>query len=147
MKIAVGSDHAGYELKQEMIKLLAALGHSTTDFGAFDTQPSDYPDYVRKVANAVIARECDRGIFFCGTGVGPAIAANKIKGIRAVVCSDTFSARQSREHTDTNVLCLGARVVGAGLAGEIVRTWLETAFSGEERHARRIAKVMALENG
>ncbi len=145
MRIAIGSDHAGFELKQEVIKVLTALGHSPADFGAYDTQPSDYPDFVKKVAEAVATKQCDLGIFICGTGVGPSIAANKIKGIRAAICHDTFSAHQSREHNDANVLCLGSRVIGSGLATDIVKTWLSTPFSGEERHARRIAKVMALE--
>lgn len=145
MRIAVGSDHAGFELKQEIIRVIASIGHSSQDFGAYDAQPSDYPDYVKKVAEAVANKECDFGIFICGTGIGPSVAANKIKGIRAAICHDTFSAHQSREHNDTNVLCLGSRVIGSGLASDIVKIWLNTSFSGDERHARRVAKVMALE--
>lgn len=146
LRIAIGCDHAGFELKQEVIKVLVSLGHDPKDFGAYDTQPSDYPDYVKTVANAVRTKQCDLGIFVCGTGVGPAMAANKMKGIRAAVCGDTFSAHQSREHNDANMLCLGSRVTGAGLAADIVKTWLGASFSGEERHKRRIAKLMALEN-
>lgn len=145
MRVAIGCDHAGFELKQEIIKLLKSLGHEPQDVGAYDTQPSDYPDYVKDVAEAVRTKKSDMGIFICGTGVGPTMAANKIKGIRAALCHDTFSAHSSREHNDANMLCLGARVIGFGLAGDIVKTWLSAPFTGEERHSRRIAKLMALE--
>ncbi|MBI2953168.1 MAG: ribose 5-phosphate isomerase B [Chloroflexi bacterium] len=144
MKIAIGSDHAGFHLKQDIIALLTSLGHQHKDFGAYDIQPSDYPDYVKQVADAVVAQDYDLGIFICGTGIGPTMAANKIRGIRAAVCHDTYSAHQSREHSDANVLCLGAKVIGAGLAADIVETWLKAGFSGEERHQRRIDKMMAL---
>ncbi len=145
MRIAIGCDHAGFELKQEIMKLLASLGYEPQDFGAYDTQSSDYPDYVKPVAEAVVAQQCERGIFICGTGIGPSMAANKVKGIRAALCHDTFSAHQSREHNNANMLCMGARVIGAGLASDIVQTWLSTPFPGGERHQRRIAKMMALE--
>jgi len=146
MRIAIGSDHAGFTLKTELVQWLEAQGLSYRDVGAacFDAA-DDYPDYAVAVGNAVTGGEADLGIMVCGTGVGSAIALNKLPGIRAVVCSDTFSARFSRQHNNVNVLCLGERVVGGGLATELVRAWLEASFSGERRHQRRLDKVTALE--
>jgi ribose 5-phosphate isomerase B len=145
LRIAIGSDHAGYTLKMEIVDLLEALGHEATDFGTDSLDSCDYPDYVKTVAEAVASGLYNKGIFICGTGIGPAMAANKIKGIRAALCHDTFSAKQSREHNDANMLCFGARVIGPGLAAEVVRAWLDTGFPGDERHKRRIGKIMDLE--
>ncbi|HAF66741.1 MAG: ribose 5-phosphate isomerase B [Bacillota bacterium] len=145
MKIAIASDHAGYRLKTEVAALVKQLGHEVTDFGTHSEESVDYPDFAVKVARAVSQGESDRGILVCGTGLGMSIAANKVKGIRAVTCGDTFSARASREHNDANVLCLGARVTGSGLALDIVKTWLETEFLGG-RHARRVQKISELES-
>ncbi len=145
MRIAIGSDHAGVGLKTEIKGLLARLGHSHEDFGAHGTGAVDYPDVAKEVAEAVVDKRAERGILICGTGIGVSITANKVKGIRAALCHDTFSARASREHNDANVLCLGARVIGPGLALDIVRTWLATDFSQEERHARRLDKISRME--
>lgn len=146
MYIAVGGDHAGYELKAEIISLLEELGHTYRDFGAHKKAPGDdYPDFGVPVARAVAKGEFDLGILICGTGVGSCILANKVRGIRAALCHDTFCARSSREHNDSNILCLGARVIGAELAKEIVKTWLSATFSGADRHRRRLKKVMGLE--
>jgi len=143
--IAIGCDHAGFELKQQLKAQLEAWGHSVIDFGAHDAQPSDYPEVSFEVARAVAAGRCQLGVLICGTGIGTQIAANKIPGIRAAVCHDCYSARVARAHNDANVLCLGARVIGAELARELLRIWLDQSFSGEQRHARRLAKVAALE--
>jgi ribose 5-phosphate isomerase B len=145
MDIAIASDHGGYRLKGEIVNLVDELGHSGDDLGPQNADAVDYPDYAQKVAKAVAEGVYDRGILICGTGQGMAMSANKLKGVRAAVCCDTYTARMSREHNDANVLCLGERVVGPGLAADIVRTWLESQFSAEERHHRRIAKVHALE--
>jgi ribose 5-phosphate isomerase B len=145
MHIAIASDHGGFRLKGEILKLVEELGHTCDDLGPSGPDPVDYPDYAQKVARAVAQGRYDRGILVCGTGQGMAICANKIKGIRAAVCSDAYTARMSREHNDADVLCLGERVVGPGLAGDIVHTWLESQFSNEERHRRRIAKLHGLE--
>lgn len=146
MRIAIGSDHAGYALKTVLTKWLDKQGIAYHDVGAHRCEPEDdYPDYARAVGRAVVTGEAELGIMVCGTGVGSSIALNKIPGVRAAVCSDTFSARLSREHNDANVLCLGGRVVGTGLAKELVKTWLEKRFSGEERHQRRLAKVAEIE--
>src|SRR5437868_1236956 len=142
--IALGCDHAGVQLKGSIAELLASKGLEYRDYGTYDEASCDYPDYAQKVGRAVVDGEAERGILICGTGVGISIAANKIEGIRAALCSDTFTARMSREHNDSNVLCMGARVVGAGLAGEIVEAWLGTEFAGG-RHQRRIDKIHALE--
>ncbi|MGI9953126.1 ribose 5-phosphate isomerase B [Moorellaceae bacterium AZ2] len=144
MRIALGSDHGGYYLKEEIKKFLEEEGVSYRDFGCFSPEAVDYPDYARQVAEAVARGEFERGILCCGTGIGVAIAANKIPGIRAALCHDTFSARASREHNDANILTLGGRVIGPGLARDIVKIWLETEFAGG-RHARRLAKIAALE--
>ena len=144
MRIAVGSDHAGFGLKQAMISLLSELGHTYEDFGCYDTSSVDYPDIGRPVAEAVSQGKLDCGMLFCSTGVGMSIVANKVRGIRAAVCHDTFSARRAREHNDANVLCLGEWVTGQGLAREIVTTYLNSDFVGG-RHARRVEKIQALE--
>ena len=146
MKIAIGCDHAGYRLKGEVLVLVENLGHQAVDFGTDSEVSVDYPDFAAKVARAVSQRNADLGILVCGTGLGMAIAANKVRGVRAVTCGDTFSARASREHNNANVLCLGARVTGGGLALDIVRTWLEAEFQGG-RHERRVSKIMDLESG
>jgi ribose 5-phosphate isomerase B len=145
MHIAIASDHGGFHLKGEIVKLVEELGYSGDDLGPQSADAVDYPDFAEKVAQAVAEGAYDRGILICGTGQGMAMSANKLRGVRAAVCCDTYTARMSREHNDANVLCLGERVVGPGLAADIVRTWLESQFSGDERHRRRIAKVHALE--
>jgi ribose 5-phosphate isomerase B len=144
LKIAVGSDHAGYRLKQEVLDLLRELGHEAVDMGAAAEDSVDYPDFALEVSLAVTKGEAGLGILVCGTGLGMAIAANKVPGIRAVTCSDTFSARCSREHNDANVLCVGARVIGSGLARDVVTTWLSARFLGG-RHERRVAKIAEIE--
>lgn len=136
--IALGCDHGGYELKQEIIKYLEEKGLAYKDFGCDSTKSVDYPIYARKVGRAIQMGECDKGILICGTGIGISIAANKMKGIRAALCTDCFSAEATRLHNDTNILALGGRVVGPGLAVKIVDTFLNTEFSHEERHQRRI---------
>lgn len=145
MRIAIGSDHAGFNLKQEVLNFLQELGHQVYDAGTYSTESADYPDFAESVGQMVAKGEADFGILICGTGVGMSIAANKVKGIRAAACYDPFTARMAREHNDANVLCLGAWVIGKGIALEIVRTFLNTEFSGAERHRRRISKIMALE--
>ena len=144
MKIAVGSDHAGFHLKQDICGFLKELGHEVLDMGAPGTDPVDYPDYAREVSIAVKEGRADLGLLVCGTGLGMAIAANKVPGIRAVTCTDTFSARCAREHNDANVLCLGERVVGPGLAKDIVAAWLTASFLGG-RHQRRVDKIVQIE--
>ena len=145
MRIAIGSDHAGFALKKEIVAMLLATEHEVADLGAFDAQPSDSPDFARLVGQAVASGECRRGILVCGSGVGASVAANKVPGVRAALCHDTFSARQGVEDDDMNVLCLGARVIGPALAGELVRAFLTAEFSGAERHVRRLNKVKAIE--
>ena len=146
MKIAIGSDHGGYPLNETIIRDLAKAGHTIVDFGTHDgSQPDDYPDYARKVGDAVQRGEVDRGIIVCGSGAGAAIAANKLHGVRACLCHDTYSAHQAVEHDNMNVLCLGARIVGVELARELVRAFIGATFSGEERHVRRLAKVDDIE--
>lgn len=136
--IALGCDHGGYELKQEIIKYLEEKGLAYKDFGCDSTQSVDYPIYARKVGSAIQKGECEKGILICGTGIGISIAANKMKGIRAALCTDCFCAEATRLHNDANVLALGGRVVGPGLAVKIVDTFLNTEFSHDERHQRRI---------
>jgi len=144
MRIAIGADHGGYPLNERIIAELT--GHQLIDFGTHDGSiPDDYPDYAKQVGEAVQNQTADIGILICGSGVGAAVAANKLIGIRAALCGDTYSAHQSREHDDCNVLCLGARVVGVELALDIVRAFVAARFTGEERHRRRLAKVQALE--
>lgn len=140
-KVAIGSDHGGFQLKNEMIAYLKEMGYGYHDFGCYNTEPADYPDSALKVGQSVVRKEYSCGILICGTGIGMSIAANKIKGIRAALCHDTFSARMTREHNDSNILTMGGRVIGAGLAREIVRIWLTTEFSGENRHVVRLQKV------
>ena len=139
--IALGSDQAGYNLKQDIIKYLDEKGLQYKDYGSFSEEPVDYPVYGKKVAHAVADGECEKGILICGTGIGISIAANKVKGIRAAQCHDCFSAEATRLHNDANIVAMGARVVGPGLAVKIVDTFLNTEFSGAERHARRIAML------
>lgn len=144
MKVAIGSDHGGFELKENIKEFLQGEGIEYTDFGAFDLSPVDYPDFAEKVASAVASGEYDRGILCCGTGIGISIVANKVPGIRAALCGDCFSAKMSRQHNDANILCMGGRVVGRGLGLEIVKTWLKTEFEGG-RHQRRIDKIADIE--
>lgn len=139
--IAIGSDHGGFALKQAVMKHLRDRGLEYKDFGTYSEESCDYPEYGRAVALAVASGEYERGIAICGTGIGISIAANKVPGIRAALCGDCFSAEATREHNDANVLALGARVVGEGLALKIVDTFLDTPFSNDERHVRRIAKI------
>jgi len=141
MRIALGSDHAGFGLKQQVMEYLSAESIEHKDFGAFDDKPSDYPDIAKLVAHAVSTGEFDRGIVLCGTGLGMAMAANKVPGIRAVNCWNEFIAEVSRTHNDANILALGARMLASEYAMLIVRRWLETPFSGEERHVRRVEKI------
>lgn len=145
MIIAIGSDHAGFRLKEEIRRHVTALGHTCRDFGVPDQSPVDYPDVGRAVAQAVAAGDFDRGILICGSGIGMDIIANKVHGIRAALCHDTFSAHSSREHNNANVLCMGERVIGIGLALDVVSAWLAAEYSGAERHQRRIDKISALE--
>ncbi|HVG29164.1 MAG TPA: ribose 5-phosphate isomerase B [Pyrinomonadaceae bacterium] len=146
MRIAVGADHGGHPLNVRVVAELRAAGHEVEDFGTHDgALPDDYPDYSRLVGEAVRGGRADVGIVVCGSGVGASVAANKLRGVRAALCSDTYSAHQSREHDDCNVLCLGARVTGEELAMEIVRAFVAARFTGEERHLRRLAKVLDIE--
>jgi ribose 5-phosphate isomerase B len=139
--IALGSDHGGFELKQEVIKYLEENHLEYKDYGCYDTKSCDYPVFAKKVAKAIVEEECDKGILICGTGIGISIAANKVKGIRAALCHDCFSAKATREHNDANILAMGARVVGSGLAIMIVDTFLNTEFSQDERHKNRIRLI------
>ena len=145
MRITIGSDHAGFELKKLLIDYLQKCGHQLKDVGTNSTQPVDYPDFAEAVGLSVLRGDSERGILICGSGVGASVAANKIPGIRAGLCHDTYSAHQGVEHDDMNVLVLGSRVIGTELARELVRAFLGATFSGEERHRRRLAKVVALE--
>jgi ribose 5-phosphate isomerase B len=144
MRIAIGSDHAGFRLKQVLLEHVASLGHESSDFGCPDETSVDYPDFAVPLAQAVIAGEQDLGILICNTGVGMSIAANKLKGIRAALCHDTFSARRARQHTDANILCLGSWCIGEGAARDVVEAFLGGEFQGG-RHVRRLEKVRALE--
>lgn len=145
MKISLGCDHGGLELKNEIKAHLEACGFECRDFGTYTKDSCDYPDYARPAAEAVASGECERGILVCTTGIGVSITANKVNGVRCALLHDKMSARLTREHNDTNMMALGAGVVGPMLALEIVDTWLDTPFSGVERHQRRIDKVMAIE--
>jgi ribose 5-phosphate isomerase B len=146
MRIAVGADHAGFPLNERIIAELESLGHEIVDFGTHDgSQPDDYPDFAYKVARSVQRSDADRGIIVCGSGVGATVTANKLKGVRACLCHDTYSAHQGVEHDDMNVICLGARIIGSELALEIVKAFVNAHFSGEERHKRRLAKIAAIE--
>lgn len=144
MKIGIGNDHSAVEMKQEIVKFLQDLGYEVVNYGTDSTESCDYPVYGEKVARAVAAKEVDLGILMCGTGVGISLAANKVKGIRAVVCSEPYSARLSRQHNNTNILALGARVVGIELAKMIIEEWLNAEFEGG-RHQRRVDMIMAIE--
>jgi len=145
MKIAIGGDHATVIIKKTIVDMLKQEGHEVFDFGTFTTESVDFPDYGQKVAEAVASGEFERGIVICGTGIGISISANKVKGIRCALCSDVFSAKATRLHNDTNVLALGERNTGVGVALEIVKAWIDTPFSGDERHVRRVGKIMAIE--
>ncbi|HEX8143500.1 MAG TPA: ribose 5-phosphate isomerase B [Pyrinomonadaceae bacterium] len=146
MRIAVGADHGGFPLNERLIRELRAAGHEVEDFGTHDgSRADDYPDYALSVGQAVQSGRADVGLLICGSGVGASVAANKLRGVRAALCGDTYSAHQSREHDDCNVLCLGARVVGVELASEIVRAFINARFTGEERHRRRLAKITNIE--
>lgn len=144
MHVSVGSDHAGLNLKRTLIEALLAAGHTVEDVGTHSAASCDYPDFAVAVARHVAAGAAERGLLVCGSGLGMAIAANKVPGVRAVTVSDTFSAHASREHNDANVLCLGERVVGAGLATDILNVWMRASFEGG-RHAGRVAKINALD--
>ncbi|OEP06196.1 ribose 5-phosphate isomerase B [Listeria monocytogenes] len=145
MKIAIGNDHVGIELKPVIVAYLQDLGHEVDDFGAFSNERTDYPEYGKKVAESVAAGKSDLGILICGSGVGISIAANKVNGIRAVVCSEPYSAKLSREHNNTNILAFGSRVVGAELAKMIVQNWLDAEFEGG-RHAKRVEMIARIED-
>lgn len=146
MRIAIGADHGGFPLNERVTEELRAAGHEVQDFGTHDgSVQDDYPDYALAVGQSVQAGRADLGILICGSGVGASVAANKLRGVRAALCGDTYSAHQSREHDDCNVLCLGARVVGVELALEIVRAFVAARFTGEERHRRRLAKIINIE--
>ena len=145
MRIAIGADHAGFVLKQKLGDYLRELGHEVTDTGTVNTDPVDYPDYADAVGKLILEARVDRGVLICGSGVGASVAANKLPGIRAAVCHDTYSARQGVEHDDMNILVLGARIIGEELARELVRAFLAAKFTAEERHLRRVAKINALE--
>jgi ribose 5-phosphate isomerase B len=145
MKVAVACDHGGFPLKETVLDVVRQAGHDAIDLGTFSSDPVDYPDYAQKVGQAIQHGEADRGILICGSGTGVTVAANKMRGIRAGVCHDVYSARQSVEHDDANVLSLGARVIGPELAAELVKTFLNAHFTGEERHVRRVAKISEME--
>jgi RpiB/LacA/LacB family sugar-phosphate isomerase len=146
MKMVIGSDHAGFALKVAMGELLRSLGHEVLDVGAFSENPSDYPDFAEAVGRAILDGKADRGVLICGSGVGASVAANKVMGIRAGMCHDTYSAHQGVEHDNINVLVLGSRVVGVKLAEDLVKAFLGAKFTQEERHVRRLGKIKALED-
>ena len=145
MRIAIGADHAGFELKQVIGNDLRHLGHEVIDVGTGSVEPVDYPDYAEAVGKVILDGKADRGVLVCGSGVGASVAANKLPGIRAALCHDTYSARQGVEHDDMNILVLGGRVIGAELARELLRAFLAAGFTKEERHRRRLEKIKALE--
>jgi RpiB/LacA/LacB family sugar-phosphate isomerase len=145
MRVAIAADHAGYELKENMTRMLTSDGYAMTDLGTRSTDPVDYPDFASLVGDAVLSGRAERGILICGSGVGVCVAANKIPGIRAGLCHDSYSAHQGVEHDDMNILVLGSRVIGQELAAELARTFLKARFTGEERHIRRLEKVKELE--
>jgi ribose 5-phosphate isomerase B len=145
MRIAVGADHAGFPLKESVIQVVKAAGHDVLDLGAFDAEPSDYPDFALAVGRAIQEGRAARGILLCGSGVGASIAANKLRGIRAGLCHDVYSAHQCVEHDDANILCLGPRIVGPALMAELVVAFLAAQFTGEARHRRRLGKIAAME--
>jgi ribose 5-phosphate isomerase B len=145
MRIAIATDHAGFPLKSFVIETVREQGHEAIDLGTDSVQPVDYPDYAEKIGKAIRDGQADRGVLLCGSGVGASIAANKIKGVYAAVCHDTYSAHQGVEHDAMNVLCLGSRIIGPELLKELVRTFLNAQFSNEERHIRRVGKVKKIE--
>lgn len=145
MKVAIACDHAGFPLKETIMDVIRRLGHEVIDLGTNSTDPVDYPDYADDLGLAVRSGQAERGILLCGSGVGAAVAANKLRGIRAGLCHDAYSAHQSVEHDDVNVLALGARVIGPSLAIELVQAFLSARFTGEERHVRRLEKIKAIE--
>ncbi|HEY2989856.1 MAG TPA: ribose 5-phosphate isomerase B [Candidatus Binatia bacterium] len=145
MRVAIGADHAGFSLKQDLVVYIESLLHEVLDLGTDNEEPVDYPDYAEAVGRAVADGRAERGLLICGSGVGASVAANKIRGIRAAVCHDSYSAHQGVEHDDMNVLVLGARVIGPALALELARVYLEAKFSREERHRRRLEKIARLE--
>ncbi|MFL5577826.1 MAG: RpiB/LacA/LacB family sugar-phosphate isomerase [Gemmatimonadaceae bacterium] len=145
MRIAVAADHAGFERKNEVADALRALGHDVSDLGTYDTRPVDYPDFAEALGLAIMKGRAERGVLVCGSGVGAAVAINKMPGIRASICHDSYSAHQGVEHDDMNVLVLGGRVVGPEVAKELARVFAAARFSGEERHLRRLAKMRAIE--
>lgn len=145
MRVGIGADHAGFEMKEHLAEMLAEQGHAVSDFGTHSADPVDYPDYAAAVSRAVADGRVERGIVVCGSGAGAAVAANKVRGIRAMTAHDTYTAHQGVEHDDVNVLCLGSRVVGSAVAGELASAFLAAVFSREARHVRRLEKVMALE--
>jgi ribose 5-phosphate isomerase B len=145
LRVALAADHAGYELKQQLLELVRSLGHETVDLGTDSTAPVDYPDYAMALGEAIVGAEVDRGILICGSGVGASVAANKVPGIRAGLCHDTYSAHQGVEHDDMNIIVLGGRVIGEALAGELVEAFLGARFSGAQRHVRRLEKIADIE--
>ena len=145
MKVGIAGDHAGFSLKQGLIAELSREGYKIVDLGAHDETPSDYPDFARALGKAVVSGEVERGILVCGSGIGACVAANKIKGIRAGVAHDIYSAHQGVEHDDMNILCLGSRVIGPAPAAEIVKAFLAARFTNEERHVRRVKKILEIE--
>jgi ribose 5-phosphate isomerase B len=147
MRVALGCDHAGYPLKEGVRQVVAASGASILDCGTDSVESVDYPDYAAAVARAVASGRADRGIILCGSGVGACVTANKVSGVRACVCHDTYSAGQGVEHDDMNVLCLGGRIVGPAVLPDLVNAFLRARFSGEERHVRRLKKVLEIEAG
>ena len=147
MRIAIGSDHAGFELKSVLAKQLRELGHEVVDVGTNNTQPVDYPDFAEAVGKAVLDGRAERGVLICGSGVGASVAANKLRGIRAGLCHDTYSAHQGVEHDDMNVLCLGSEVIGPSLAADLVHTFLAARFNGGERYVNRLEKIRRMEEG
>jgi ribose 5-phosphate isomerase B len=147
MHVVFGADHAGYLLKESLMRAAAAAGHSVADLGTSSPDPVDYPDFAAAVAREVVAGRAERGVVICGSGAGAAIAANKVRGVRCAVAHDTYTAHQMVEHDDVNVLAVGSRVIGPALAEEIMFTFLKASFTNEERHRRRVDKIIALEEG
>lgn len=145
MKLAIGCDHVGWELKPTIVEYLETMGHTVQDFGTFSDSRVNYPDYAQAVSEAVVSKNCDLGILICGTGIGISIAANKIKGIRAVVCSEPYSAKLSRQHNNTNILAFGSRVIGPELAKMITQEWLDAVYEGG-RHQKRVEQIASIEN-
>jgi ribose 5-phosphate isomerase B len=147
VKLVIGSDHAGFPMKAELLAFLRGLGHEVQDVGSYDTSPVDFPDIARQVASAITSGGAERGLMVCGTGVGAAIGANKMKGIRAAVCHDVHSAHQCVEHDDVNVMCIGAQIVGPWLAKDLIAAYLNASFSTAEEYRRRVAKLAEMDAG